>query len=370
MLPSYLLTDTVQFATTDRLLILNSAADPLVERALQRLHTGTLTLAEDNIAVIEKLTQEARGMRQTSAAPTPRVHHVAFHDYIKHHAAANTDIAAMNLLYQPSNAWMFYGLHVAAYALRQGGKLYVTGAKERGILTMAKRMQECFGNVKTLEISKGQRVLCSEKQTQMVIAPEASVLPVFSEGKLDEGTRLLLDALEVHVTDVALDLGCGAGVIGLYIAQKARKGQVTMVDVSLAAVAASQQAITESGLSNLYALPSDGIQAVRDQRFDLVVTNPPFHMGGVQTTQTAERFIRESAQVLNPRGRFYLVANRFLKYEPTLRSCFQDVEEVSGDSRYKVLRATRPESKGTARDSDFNTIVDNEQGNRKGLPLQ
>lgn len=351
MLQSHLLTDTVQFATTDRLLILNSAADPLVEHALQRLHTGTLTLAEDNIATIEKLARETRGMGHTSAAPPPRVRHVAFHDYIIHYPAANTDIAAMNLLYQPGNAWMFYGLRVAAYALHDGGKLYVVGAKDRGILTMAKRMQECFGNVETLEISKGQRVLCSQKQMHVVVTPETSILPIFSEGKLDEGTRLLLDALEIHVTDVALDLGCGAGVIGLHIAQKARKGQVTMVDVSLAAVAAAQQAITESGLSNLHALSSDGIQAVRDQHFDLIVTNPPFHMGGVQTMQTAERFIRDAAQVLNPRGRFYLVANRFLKYEPTLRSCFQNLEEVSGDTRYKVLRATGPGSRTIERDN-------------------
>ena len=113
-----------------------------------------------------------------------------------------------------------------------------------------------------------------------------------------------------------------------------------MVDASLAAVDAAQRKVEQSGLTNVQVLPSDGIQAVRSQRFDLVVTNPPFHLGGVQTTATAERFIREAAQVLRPCGRFYLVANRFLKYEPTLRACFKTVEEVRGDKRYKVLQAS------------------------------
>jgi len=114
-----------------------------------------------------------------------------------------------------------------------------------------------------------------------------------------------------------------------------------MVDASLAAVDAAQDMIERSGLTNIRVLASDGAQAVLSERFDLVVTNPPFHLGGIQTTETAERFIRGAAQVLRPRGRFYLVANRFLKYEPVMRSCFGMVEEVSGNARYKVLRCSR-----------------------------
>ncbi|HLL80118.1 MAG TPA: methyltransferase, partial [Ktedonobacteraceae bacterium] len=47
-----------------------------------------------------------------------------------------------------------------------------------------------------------------------------------------------------------------------------------------------------------------------------------------------------AAQVLRPRGRFYLVANRFLKYEPTMREAFTTFEEVAGNARFKVLRGT------------------------------
>ncbi len=339
MLQSQLLVATVQFKTGDTLLLLNSAADALAAHALQQLHAGTLTLAEDNIVTSERLAQESH---RSSAAPPPRVRHVPFHDYILHHPAANTDIAAMNLLYQPGNGWMLYGLHLAAYALRPQGRLYVVGAKERGILTMAKHMQTLFGNVETLEISKGQRVLCSIQHTLLPpeqIAASISPLPIFAAHKLDEGTRLLQDALEVRVTDEALDLGCGAGHLGLHIAHQARKGHVTMVDASLAAVAAAQQAITASGLDNIRVLPSDGTKALPEAHYTLVVTNPPFHHGGLQSTHTAEQFIRQAAQVLAPHGRFYLVANRFLKYEPVLHACFTQVEEVAGNSRYKVLRA-------------------------------
>ncbi len=343
MLHSSLLSNTVQLTIDDRLLILNSAADQFVLEAARRLSAGELILAEDNIASLQTALS---AFEREHVKTQLRVRHVPFHEYISHEAPATIDVAVMNMLYQPSNAWMIYGLHVAAYALKSGGCLYIVGAKDRGVLSMAKRMQSLFGNMETLVISKGYRVLFSRKETgTQLISPgemNSLILTVFAGGKLDEGTRLLLEALEVHTTDVALDLGCGAGYIGMHIARLASKGHVTMVDASLATVDAARHMVEQSGLTNVQVLASDGTRALPGQRFDLVVTNPPFHLGGIQTTEIGERFIREAAQVLRPRGRFYLVANRFLKYEPTLRACFQSVEEVGGNTRYKVLLALNP----------------------------
>ncbi len=326
-----MLFDFVRFTSADHVLVLNSAADPFVPLAARSLTSGILLLAEDNIATLGSVLQ---------SFPT-RVQHGAYHDYMLSHPPATMDIAAMNILYQPANSWMSYGLQVAAFALKPSGRLYVSGPKDRGILTITKRMKEIFGNVETLTISKGQRVLCSQVRSA---SPSRSVsiapLQVFADNKLDEGTRLLLDVMKVDASDQALDLGCGAGFIGLQMAREACRGQVTMVDASLVAVAAAQQSVTEQCLTNVRVLPSDSTQAVRDQRFSLIATNPPFHQGGVQTLQIAERFIRDAALILTQKGRFYLVANRFLKYEPTLLSCFLDVQEVGGDARYKVLLAT------------------------------
>ncbi len=346
-LQSRLLTDTVRLAEHDHVLFLNSAADPFVSSAAQQLHTGTITLAEDNIASLHTAMYELA--HSSSGAVSHQ--HVAFHEYTSHEPAGTKDIAIMNILYQPGSTWIHYALRLAAYALKPGGRLYVLGAKDRGILSVAKRMQETFGNVATLAISKGQRVVCSRQSevthlgttNSSIDDPLASLLPlVFADSKLDEGTRLLIDALQVRPGDTALDIGCGAGFIGLHIARQATQGHVTMVDASLATVAVAQRRVAASDLTNITVLPSDGAQAVLQERFDLVVTNPPFHQGGIQTTAIAERFIREAAQVLRPHGRFYLVANRFLKYEPTLRAHFKELHEVGGNTRYKVLQAVSP----------------------------
>jgi 16S rRNA (guanine1207-N2)-methyltransferase len=329
---SCLLCDTVQLATHDSVLILNSAADLFVQQVVQHENIETLLLAEDNIAA-------AKAVELSSLNKKPVFQHTAFHNYILHHQPATIDVAVMNLLYQPGTAWIMHGLQIAAYALRPGGLLYVTGAKERGILSTAKRMQALFGNSETLEISKGQRVVCARKLSKQPQLEPIQDVSVFASNKLDDGTRYLLSALEVYPTDEALDIGCGAGFLGLHIARLATQGTVTMVDVSLAAVDAAQRAIERSGLTNIQMLPSDGAEAVRNQRFDLVVTNPPFHLGGMQTLEIGERFIREAAQILRPQGRFYLVANRFLKYETELQAHFKRIEEVGGDTRYKIVRA-------------------------------
>ena len=377
MLHSSLLHETVQLAIDNRVLILNSAADPFMLEAAQRLSTGELILAEDNLASLQQFNKIVgadvscpspimnvntkippsvgadvsrpsamyRPLAREPARSRLHVRHVPFHEYTLHEAPATIDVAILNMLYQPSNAWMIYGLQVAAYALKPGGRLYLVGAKDRGVLSMAKRMRSLFGNLETLVISKGQRVVCShvENNSLDLHSQEGLLLPTtFAEGKLDEGTRLLVDALEVHTTDIALDIGCGAGYLGMHIARVASKGHVTMVDASLVAVDAARNMVEQSGMTNMQVLASNGTQAVKAQRFDLIVTNPPFHLGGIQTIEIGERFIREAAQVLRPRGRFYLVANRFLKYEPTMRTCFHSVEEVGGNTRYKVLLATNP----------------------------
>lgn len=345
--------ETLHLKKDERVLVLNSAPDPSIPWLVQQLSQGELLLAEDSLAA-EKL---ARSAVERTGVSRKRLRLVAFHEYTRHEAPAVMDTALLNILYQPNNAWMHYALQVAAYALKPGGRLYITGAKDRGILSLGKRARELFGNLETLKISKGQRVICSIKGAESTGPAVEPVLAAFNEGKIDEGTTLLLETLEIHATDTALDLGCGSGLIGAHIAAQAPKGQVTLVDSSRASVAAAQRLLEERGLTNARTLVSDGVQAVQEQRFDLIATNPPFHVGGIQTTAVAERLIREAATIMQPRGRFYLVANRFLRYEPTLRACFSNVEEVHGNTRFKVLRATGLPSKAALADSEKEGII-------------
>jgi 16S rRNA (guanine1207-N2)-methyltransferase len=330
-----LLTQALRCAVDGRAVVLNSASDPCVTHLTEQVSAGEVVLAEDHIAAWEQAWAQAQRMGKQHT----QFRHVPFHEYTSHELPATMDVAVMNILYQPNNAWMRYGICLALYALKAGGRLYLEGAKDRGILSLGRYMQDLFGNLETLEISGGRRLMCAIKRAGSAREPVVPDLAPFAMGRMDEGTGLLLESLEVRMTDIALDPGCGSGFIGAYMAERASKGQVTLLDASLLSVTAARRLLEQRALTNAEVLVSDGLQAVRDQRFDLVATNPPFHLGGIQTTSIAERFIRETARVLRPRGRFYLVANRFLKYEPALRSCFGSITEVGGNTRFKVLCA-------------------------------
>lgn len=103
---------------------------------------------------------------------------------------------------------------------------------------------------------------------------------LFSPRAIDEGTLLLLDYLEVRDDDVALDMGCGYGPLGLSIAQRARQGQVHMVDKDFLAVEYSQANAQRNGLSNAKVYLSNGFSHVPpDLPLSLVVSNLPAKVG-------------------------------------------------------------------------------------------
>lgn len=74
-----------------------------------------------------------------------------------------------------------------------------------------------------------------------------------------------------------LDLCCGGGCIGIACAIHFDVDTIDLLDLSEAAVAVAEQNVTRHGLeSTCTVLRSDLFDAVPDQRYDLIVSNPPY----------------------------------------------------------------------------------------------
>lgn len=73
-----------------------------------------------------------------------------------------------------------------------------------------------------------------------------------------------------------LDLGTGSGAIALSIAHARPDVQVTATDASQAALAVARENAGRLGLGNVRLLHSDWFAALAGERFDMIVSNPPY----------------------------------------------------------------------------------------------
>ncbi|WP_027961274.1 class I SAM-dependent methyltransferase [Halomonas halodenitrificans] len=164
---------------------------------------------------------------------------------------------------------------------------------------------------------------------------------VFGHGKLDDGTRLLLEALPGTLPFEGrelLDMGCGDGILA---ARLARQGaRVSAVDVNAFAVEATRRSLAANGLAG-EVLESDVYSALAGRRFDAIISNPPFHQERAIDYGPAARLIGEAPDHLRPGGALIIVANAFLPYPDRLERAFGRFEILADDRRYRVYRAIK-----------------------------
>ncbi len=127
---------------------------------------------------------------------------------------------------------------------------------------------------------------------------------LFSPREIDEGTQLLVRYLEVPANADCLDLGCGYGPIGLFLAAQAPQGEVILVDKDFVAVDYANKNIRANRITNARAILSNGFdQLPAQQRFDVIVSNIPAKVGKELLTL----WLYEVKARLKPGGRFYVV---------------------------------------------------------------
>ncbi|MBB3143374.1 methyltransferase [Halomonas organivorans] len=162
---------------------------------------------------------------------------------------------------------------------------------------------------------------------------------VFGHGKLDEGTRLLLERLPDVLPSKGdvLDMGCGDGVLAAWLARRGLA--TTAIDVNGFAVEATRRTLVANDVKG-EVLAGDVFTGLEDRRFDAIVSNPPFHQERAIDYGPAGRLIREAPAHLRPGGRLVLVANAFLPYPDLLERTFGRFDVLADDRRFRVYAAT------------------------------
>jgi 16S rRNA (guanine1207-N2)-methyltransferase len=165
---------------------------------------------------------------------------------------------------------------------------------------------------------------------------------VFSPGRLDPGTRLLLEEAPAPppAGDI-LDLGCGYGPIACALAARAPGATVWAVDVNERALALCAANAASAGLSNVRCvLPSSGEVPAR---LAGIWSNPPVRIG----KGPLHAMLREWLARLAPEAAATLVMGRNLGAD-SLHAWLEKAEgwsvtRLAARSGYRLLRVTAPD---------------------------
>ena len=113
-------------------------------------------------------------------------------------------------------------------------------------------------------------------------------------------TELLVELALQHIPQQGscrvLDLGTGSGAIALSIAHSRPKAEVTAVDASTDALEVARLNTRRLELANVRLMQSSWFDALHGERFDIIVSNPPYIASGdAHLSQGDVRFEPRSA---------------------------------------------------------------------------
>ena len=127
---------------------------------------------------------------------------------------------------------------------------------------------------------------------------------LFSPREIDAGTRLLLEYIEINGNDVCLDLGCGYGAIGIFMARLAINGSIYMVDKDFVAVEYARKNIGINRLKNCEAFLSNAFSNIKDElEFDIIASNLPANAG----KELLSIVLSDAKKHLKKNGKLYVV---------------------------------------------------------------
>jgi 16S rRNA (guanine1207-N2)-methyltransferase len=250
-------------------------------------------------------------------------------------------------------------INQAIQLLSSDGELIITGGKQEGIKSYSdkiKKQLEAQGSLKKFNSAYLGRFthLSSDQQLDdnnyveiRLINNESKGLKnfyskpgVYGWDKIDEGTQLLLESLNLYLhkhkpqINTVLDLGCGYGWIFLNLDDYGFTS-ITATDNNSAAINCSIKN-TEGLKTSVTIKPSDCANNIKE-KFDLVICNPPFHKGFKHDKSLIEKFILSAKAHLNDNGSALFVVNEFIGIEKIASQYFITVDTLEKKNGFKVF---------------------------------
>jgi 16S rRNA (guanine1207-N2)-methyltransferase len=166
----------------------------------------------------------------------------------------------------------------------------------------------------------------------------------FAGTRIDIGTRFLMDFLDrVHpAARTAVDLGCGTGVLATAMARAHPQLSVLATDESTGAISSTLATVAANGLTGrVKVFRDDAMSTLADASVDLIVCNPPFHLGTSVHSRASAKLFEAAGRVLEPGGQLWTVFNSHLPYRTQLTRAVGPTSVIGRNTKFTVTMSTR-----------------------------
>jgi 16S rRNA (guanine1207-N2)-methyltransferase len=263
-----------------------------------------------------------------------------------------------------------FEMNAALFASRvaRGGAVVVYGSNDEGVRAAPNVLGTYFGQVRLVDTRRRARVYEARQALEpreagtderepwraeiTCDAPGAGRISlvtypgVFARDRLDDGTRLLLEALaegalaDTPASGNILDFACGHGIVARVLRTLLPHARTCALDADALAVEAARENVPEAEavVSDAWSRWDDLAHVSKSAALDAIVSNPPFHRGRAEDFSVFEELVVGGAQRLAPGGSLTLVAQRTAGAGRLMKRAFPRARVVHESTRYQVWR--------------------------------
>ena len=159
---------------------------------------------------------------------------------------------------------------------------------------------------------------------------------VFSKDKLDYGTRILLENIDINnLKGRVLDLGCGIGVVGIILGTLNKNISIDMVDINERAIILTKDNVKFNNINNNVFVSN--VYSNINGKYNYIITNPPIRAG----KEVVRKFLLGGYDYLTDDGILYFVIRKdqgALSIKKILEET-KKVEIINRDKGYFIIKA-------------------------------
>ena len=165
---------------------------------------------------------------------------------------------------------------------------------------------------------------------------------VFSKDKIDQGSEVLMitGAEQTYPEGNILDLGCGYGPVGIYLAKAFPDRTIEMVDVNERALELAKHNAAQNDVSNVEIYQSDIYENIENKSFAAILSNPPIRAG----KKVVHEILEQAYDHLMVGGQLLIVIQKKQgapSAKKKMEDVFGNVERINLDKGYWILVSTK-----------------------------